>query len=381
MSIDISLSIPMPLHVIVEDVGWWSGRDGSSFNQPYRTGMTRDHLPADYLALTALGQMLDMKILTGFVLCEWDRTNLLRELPSSTWMGADWDNSGMSRENLEDAAGIIAGATDYIEIALHGIGHEYWENGRMERAEFHDPACRMRDPGEIRKHLEYFFRLLEQQGLSPNPEVFIPPAMKHSFGNGDQGFQKLLNEYGIRYVTTMFEKARWLSEPLHPGVTWENGVLLVDRGKHELKWNDTGCAPVFAFDRPLLALHWTNLLRHDPNENLAMVKKWADFIRSGAQARGILLSRSIKSCLTQYLHKRFSRIFFDGREYAIDLSWMAELPGGLLDDTLFIRYAGPPEMAFVISGANRHYPANERASSVMAITPEAGAQKIHLRPL
>ena len=381
MRIDMSLSIPMPLHVIVDDVGWWSGRDGSSFNQPYRTGMTRDHLPADYLALTALGEMLGMKILTGFVLCEWDRTNLLRELPSSTWMGADWDNSGTSREKREVAAGIIAGAPDYIEIALHGIGHEYWANGRMERAEFHDQACRMRDPGEIRKHLEYFLRLMEQQGFSPRPEVFIPPAMKHSFGNGDQGVQKLLNEYGIRYVTTMFEETRWLSAPLHPGVTWENGVILVDRGRHGLKWNDTGCDPVFTFDRPLLTLHWTNLLCRDPNENRVMVKKWADFIRSGAKAHGLLLSRNIKSCLTQYLHRRFSKIVFDGSDYTIDLSWTTELPGSLLDDTLFIRHAGPPETAFVMSGATMHCPAKERESSLMAITPEAGAKKIRLRPL
>jgi hypothetical protein len=84
MENDIQLTIPMPLQVIVDDVGWWSGKDGSHINQPFRTGMSRDHAPEDYTALAQLGKKLHTKIPAGFVLCEWDKFNILRELPSSS---------------------------------------------------------------------------------------------------------------------------------------------------------------------------------------------------------------------------------------------------------------------------------------------------------
>ena len=63
MTSDMQLTIPMPLQIIVDDVGWWSGVDGSQYNQPYRTGLGRDHQPEDYLALASLGKELGMRIL------------------------------------------------------------------------------------------------------------------------------------------------------------------------------------------------------------------------------------------------------------------------------------------------------------------------------
>jgi len=107
MNKDITLKIPMPLIVSIEDVGWWSGKDGSAFNQPYRTGMQRNHVSEDYTALAALGRGLDMRILAGFVLCEWDKANLLRQVPSTTWMGEQWTVPETNREQKEKAAWII----------------------------------------------------------------------------------------------------------------------------------------------------------------------------------------------------------------------------------------------------------------------------------
>ncbi len=279
MTTDMHLTIPMPLQIIVDDVGWWSGEDGSQYNQPYRTGIGRDHQPEDYLALAALGKELGMRILAGFVLCEWDKTNLLKKLPSATWMGGDWDNAGIRSEDKERAAEIIRNERAAIEIGLHGIGHEFWVDGRMERAEFHNNDCEMRDSDEIRRHLDFFFQLMEQYHLAPPPSTFIPPALKHSFGNGEEGFQKLLSEFGISSVTTRFDKARQFSRPLHPHITWESKVLLVDRGQAACAWNDIACEPVFAFDRPFLTLHWANILHQDPRKNLDIVRKWADFLR------------------------------------------------------------------------------------------------------
>ncbi|MBU3946641.1 MAG: hypothetical protein KJ826_00265 [Proteobacteria bacterium] len=380
METDIHLTIPMPLHIIVDDVGWWSGKDGSKFNQPFRTGMGRDHLPEDYIALAALGKMLNMKILAGFILCEWDKTNLLKKLPSSTWMGKDWNNATIRCDDKERAAEIIRNESDHIEISLHGIGHEFWINGKMHRAEFHDNDCHMRNRSEIRKHFEFFFKLMEQYHLSPLPVTFIPPALKHSFGNGSEGFQKLLNEFGIRYVTTCFDKARQFSKPLHPKITWESGVLIVDRGYPEPAWNDIGPDPVFAFDRPLLTLHWANILHKNPEISLSVVNKWVDFIQKGAKTNGLLLSKDIQSCFTQFLHKLFSNILNSNGEFSIDLTWMEKLPQNLIGCSFFIKIEKPPSVNLKIFGAEAVCIHKGLEASILKLTPHKGIKKILLKP-
>lgn len=85
--------IPMPLQVVIDDVGWWSGNDGSMRQEPYRTGINRNYVPADYKAIVDLGRALDIRPQAALVLCEWDRENILKHLPTSTWMGSNWDNS------------------------------------------------------------------------------------------------------------------------------------------------------------------------------------------------------------------------------------------------------------------------------------------------
>lgn len=378
MKNNFHLSIPMPLQVIVDDVGWWSGKDGSHINQPFRTGMRRDHVSEDYTALAKLGRKLHTKILAGFVLCEWDKFNVLKKLPSATWMGTQWSMAGTRDEEKERAAQIIKNAGENVEIALHGIGHEFWINKKMHRAEFHNEQCRMRDRDIIRKHLEYFFKLMDQYGLSPRPSCFIPPAMKHSFGNGDEGFQKLLNEAGICYVATHFKKARQYSKPIHPKITWECGVMLVDRGRHVPVWNDTDCDPVFSFDGPILPLHWSNILHHDPEKNSMVVDRWVRFIQACAKKNGYVLSPNFMSCLTQFSHKKFSKIEKIHNGYILDLSWRKHIPENLLGDTFFVRVEKPSEMGLKIFGAEPAVVPVGPRSLLFAMTPAKGAEKIVL---
>lgn len=380
MTMEIQLTIPMPLQVIVDDVGWWSGEDGSQFNQPYRTGIGRDHLPEDYLALAALGKELGMRILAGFVLCEWDKINLLRKLPSATWMGREWDNAGIRSEDKERAAEIIRNERAAIEIALHGIGHEFWVGGRMERAEFHNNDCEMRDRDEIRRHLEGFFQLMKQYDLGTPPGTFIPPALKHSFGNGEEGFQKLLSEFGISSVTTRFDKARQYSRPLHPHVTWESEVLLVDRGQAACAWNEIACEPAFAFDRPFLTLHWANILHQDPRKNLDIVRKWAYFLRDGAARHGLILAPDMRSCLTQFLHRVFSTIYAQSGEFSIDLGWKQSLPPQLIEHSFLVELT-PAALANVqVSGAQAELIREDNCSTIFRLTPLSGIRKILIRP-
>lgn len=342
----------MPLLISVEDVGWWKGTDGSGGNQPFRTGMPRDHVPEDYSALAELGRKLDMKLLAGFVLCEWDREDILRKLPSSTWMGKNRAGPGVDLEQKIKAAEIIKQSENYLEFGLHGLSHEFWDQGVMQRSEFHDADCIMRDPDEIGKHLSFFFSIMDQYGFACRPRIFIPPALKHSFGDPDKGIQRILGGFGIESVTLMFRKAKLYSSPQTEKIAWENDVLLVERGESEIPWNRVAADPEFKFDRPVLALHWANLLHPDPGKNHLVIQKWADFLKTGCEKREILMVQDSGACFTQYCHKLLSEIKRVDDGFSIDLRWMDKVPARLAENPIYLKPDMPRGTGLDIFGAS-----------------------------
>ena len=103
----VTATIPLPIQVVIDDVGWWSGKDGSEYQEPYRTGINRNHVPADYQAIVELGKALGIRPQAATVLGEWDKQNILQKVPHSTWMGDRWDNSKWVGPWLEETAEII----------------------------------------------------------------------------------------------------------------------------------------------------------------------------------------------------------------------------------------------------------------------------------
>lgn len=59
--------LPLPLQIVIDDVGWWSGKDDSANNGPFRSGINRNHVPADYTALAELGKQLNPKPLSSYI--------------------------------------------------------------------------------------------------------------------------------------------------------------------------------------------------------------------------------------------------------------------------------------------------------------------------
>lgn len=376
----MKITIPMPLLVSIDDVGWWKGMDGSGVNQPFRTGMPRDHVPEDYLALEDLGRRLDMRLLAGFVLCEWDRDHILRSLPSSTWMGKNWTAPGVDLDRKIKAAEIIKNAENHIEFGLHGLGHEFWDRGVMQRSEFHDAGCRMRDPDEIRKHLSYFLKIMDQYDFGSRPKTFIPPALKHSFGDPDQGIQKILAEFGIESITLMFSKARLYSSPQAGKMAWENNVLLVDRGESEIPWNRVAAEPEFKFDRPVMALHWANLLHPDPGQNLSVIEKWADYIKTGSAKRGMLLVQDSGACFTQYAHYLMSEIEEIDGGFSIDLGWMDQVPPRLSKNPVYLKVDMPPGTDLDIYGAEPQPCLRPAEHPFLKLAVPGQSRRIFIRP-
>jgi hypothetical protein len=304
-----SLEIPPPLLVVVEDVGWWSGFSRPESNEPFRTGMGRMHGTADYSALVRLAEALNTQIIVGFVLCEWDRMGILRDCPSATWKGRAWRGSGVDAGDLESAAAIVNANPEGLCMALHGVGHEYWSDGISFRSEFHDENGTMRSREDVVDHIRFFWRLLASSGIrSPFPEVFIPPALKHSFGDGETGFQKILADAGIRFVITVFDKARRYSSPMFADVTSECGVTLIERGLSPVSWDTVAAEPNFSFSHPVLPLHWANLLHNDMSRNSEVVDAWGAYLADGACRNGFVFFRDAMDALVQIVYFKLARI-------------------------------------------------------------------------
>ncbi|TGU74141.1 hypothetical protein E4633_01345 [Geomonas terrae] len=320
------VSLPQPIFLVIEDVGWWQGYDGSTQNEPFRNGFCRRHCLDDYRALTRLAKRLSMRVAIGLVLGEWDRTNFLKDVPGATWMGKSWDNRINQGSWLAETAQYLKDHRQFIEIALHGICHEFWQDGQMLRTEFHDASGQMRPAALVRHHLEAYANLLSQNGLGDYPRLFIPPALHHSFGNGQASMQAILESFGINFVTTRFGKTRFHTEPQHPRIAWECGVGLIERGLSPANWDVAAAPPLLGDDNPILALHWANILHPDPEHNDEIVDAWADILIEKGAGLDFMLAEELAACWSQAAAYYLADFREESNSVVIDLGAVPKLP-------------------------------------------------------
>ena len=344
----LSISLPMPVLVVVEDVGWWRGEDGSGQGQPYRNGFSRDHCLADYHALVRLSRALGMRVVIGMVLGEWDCTNLLRQVPGATWQGELWDNSGNLGPHLDEAAAYLSDHQRFFELACHGLCHEFWQDGTLSRSEFHDKMGVMRAEEVVRRHLAAYAEILAINRLPPSPRVFLPPALCHGFGAADS-MQKLLGDFGYDTVITSFSRMHCRREPQSPWLAWEHGVRLVERGNAPVPWHVAAATPEWDFAGPILALHWSNLLHHQPSASSAVVDGWVDLVRRGTGGLDRLLAADLQACWDQLIVWSLAEIACDDDRAIIDLRRARAVPG--YSGRFLLKSLGPPGVGLFASDA------------------------------
>ena len=347
--------VPMPLQVVLDDVGWWCGRDGprdDAHQEPFRTGIARDHVPADYLAVARLGRRLNMRPQAAFVACEWDKHNILRELPNSTWMGTQWDNSRRVGPWIDEAAQLLRDHRDHVEVTLHGVGHEFWIDGRMSRAEWHDADGRMRPHDDVRRHLDTFQRILDQHDLGPMPESFVPCAFLHRFGAGSGGLAAILRDVGVRYLSTPFST---MHSDRAPDCKWfgvDEGLVTVtrDAGTFSIPWYAIDAAPSGEIAGPICGLHWPNILHHDPARNDETVNRWVEFLQTYGRRFDRVLSRNTRDCWTQLVHHVLTRIDRRGGSVELDFAAVDALPARHLADELTVKVRAAQPIALEARG-------------------------------
>ena len=346
---ECTVALPLPLFLVIEDVGWWEGEDGSGHNEPYRNALCRRHCLADYQALVDLSERLSMRIAIAMVIGEWDRTNLLKDIAGATWMGRAWDNRRNQGPWLDQAAGYLRSCQRNLELAVHGLCHEFWHNGNMQRAEFHDNDGYMRPREIVVNHLQAYAAILMQNGFLNFPRLFVPPALKHSFGNGEDSMQAVLNNFGITHVTTRFAKARQYSPPVHARITWECEVAILERGLSPVAWHQMAAVPETLPLNPVVALHWGNLLHADPERNGEIIERWAARLLAEAAGFGRILSADVADCWRQAAVYYFARVRLDDRAVVIDLRGLPPLPS--LNGPFSLKIQEKRQRAWRCSGA------------------------------
>ncbi len=352
---NIAAVLPKPIQVVIDDVGWWSGTDGSKQQEPYRTGIKRNHVPADYQAIVELGASLNIRPQAAMVLCEWDKDNILRKLPTSTWMGENWDNSKWVGPWMEEAAEIIRGNPRNFEFTMHGIGHEYWTGETFTRAEWADNSGVMRPRDQVELHLDYFGRLMDQNKLGDFPKSFVPTAFRHGFGpteGHDVSLARILKGRGVNYINTPFGIMKNVENVQHGCFGIDAGVMTVDRGHDLFNWNIHGAE--FDGEQVLqgatCGMHWPNLLHPDPARNSEIVQGWVNFLAPYNDKPDTMLAPNSVVFQRQLAHFVCTKFKHTGKSVELDFTETDTLPDEIGKKELTLKVKSPEPLRFKASG-------------------------------
>lgn len=345
----LSVTIPMPIQIVIDDVGWWSGKDGHDLQQPYRTGINRNHVPADYQAIVDLGKKLGVRPQAATILCEWDRENILRNVPTITWMREKWDNSKWVGPWLDEAADIIRNNQDHYELTMHGVGHEYWQDKNMTRAEWADSSGTMRPLDQVELHLDHFEKLLHQNQLGSFPTSFVPTAFLHGFGlTGEHQISMagVVKKRGIEYINTPFYNM-FNAEGAQFGLFGiDSGVITIDRGEDLLGWDDFGEKPTGILTGPTCGLHWPNLLHEDPSRNSEIVDAWVKLLKPYDDKPETVLAKNSSSFRNQLLHHVCTKVQIGDDKIDIDFLETNQLNDQFNNNQLTVKIESERKLTF-----------------------------------
>jgi hypothetical protein len=351
----ISTAIPKPIQVVIDDVGWWSGKDGHEYQQPYRTGINRDHVPADYQAIVELGKALGVRPQAAFVLGEWDRKNILKNVPHSTWMGKKWDNSKWVGPWLEEAADIINRNTEHFEITMHGLGHEWWTDGEFTRAEWATRNGIMRPKDIVQIHIEAFAAILKENDLGELPKSFVPTAFNHGFGitpGNDQSMAEILGSNGFTYINTPFYNMLNKDKVQYGIFGVDAGVITVDRGSDLFDWDVIGKKPEGKIEGTTCGMHWPNLLHEDPDRNLEIVDAWVKLLAPFNDQTETMLVKNSVIFQKQLAHYRSTKINTSDGKINLDFSETDTLGTIMVNDELTVKVSAEKKLKFTSDQLN-----------------------------
>ena len=334
--------LPIALQIVLDDVGWFEGRDMRCAEGPSRTGIPRKHSHLDYEAIEAIGKEIGMKINCPFVIGEWDKKNRLRGMPHATQNEQGWNRAAeIDYAEAERCLDIINKA-EHFELAFHGLMHGYWENGiSVADSEFsrprsldyktkYAPAAWFEpvDSDYFESHIDTFFKIYEDWGFSQKIRAFTSPS--GVYGNVDENrhLVHLMKKYGMNYWSNSWGAVKSAHEVID-GVIFSNKAYT----HSSLHWAAFGVDAEFIADysfeenngidvpeRAILGFHWPNMLYFNPERNLEGVKAWGRYMRRQAEIFGVMLSKDTAFAASQGVYRRYASVEETKDGLAIDLT-------------------------------------------------------------
>ncbi len=345
------LNIPRAVQLVLDDVGWREGWSLDAEGGPWRAGVSRLMHPADYAAIADIGAALNMRPQAVMVLCEWDRENVCARCPSCTQSGANWDNRGRIGRWADDAAHLFRARAANLELAMHGVGHEYWLGGRRVRAEWYGAQEGLRWPWEdLLEHLRVFRDILDQHGLGPAdghslPLSGVPCAFNYYLDDADRhSTGALFREAQVRYCSTPFGGGFHAHSPLiaADGAV-DHGLLVIDRMSSGVPYNVFDTVPAQLTRNSICGVHWPNILAPDPDDNTAAVGRWVEFLRAVGDQTDMMLATSSAECFSQWVWHTFARVQQSDGEIMLDAGSIPhELRHVAADGPLWLKFRLKP---------------------------------------
>jgi hypothetical protein len=330
--------VPKPLLLVVDDVGWRSGADGSADGVgAWRAGVARQHTDEDYLALAELGRSLKMRPQCGMILCDWDRERACAKQPTTTWLGAEYENEQLGDGKwAESAAALMLDKhAAHLEFTLHGVGHERWDwsddGVHRSRSEWYGAAHR--NPqwqdhestvagrhwplADLEGHVACFTAIMRQYQIMGFPETFVPTGFCYSW-HADTGRSTghFMRTQGVKLCTnpfdvTTFSGGKQATRPPIDG-GFDHGLLVLDRGRYSdrIPFNAVATVPrqLPPLDCSVCGIHFVNMLALDKQDNASIVKQYTAYFEEAGTVAGRVLSRNSLELASQWLHHAYTSL-------------------------------------------------------------------------
>lgn len=373
ISMEKNIIIPVAIQIVADDFGWHNGRDERSENRPSRSGLPRDHAPEDYLVLNELGRAIDMKILTPFVIGEWDKDNLLRGVKYATWDEQGWDRASEIDMRMAEKYFEAAESSEYIEYAYHALLHGYYKDGlQICETEYsrpaYDAATNTHDhtifdyipEAEMQTYIDLFFDIYRSWGFKKEIRSFVSPCSIHTPPEKTYDFARILRKNNFIHWANVWNLLKDTTA-VFEGVTFlqKNGVI---------DWDQYDADPLMLHDHcsgalyspsgricPACGYHWTNFLRFNPLNNMERLPDWVKYFKRQGSIYGQMLSRDIAFASSQAVYSRFGQVRIADGRCTIDLSLVDAQKALSTRDTFFISTRLPVKPQTCIGGTMTLY--------------------------
>ena len=345
-----NIKIPVALQISIDDLGWHDGRDYGYMKKATRSGIPRDHAVIDYTVMNELGRALNQKILGKLCLADWDKDNFLRGEIGVTDDPINWDRAHTIDMEYAKACFDEMEKSEYLEYCVHSVMHgRYDEEGRTitERELFEklpDGNWIPISNEELDRRLTLFFKIYNSWGFKQKLTVYGAPCgvPYEMTGNQIAGLNAVLYKHGIRYFRTHWTYFQpdevILSYPVKYVASNRQMSIAIPWDAYDV---DVDALPerVLSDEEDhwgLIALHWTNFLRLDPEENMKYLHKWIEYFKRQSEYFGIMISRDFEFSAIQQYHYRLASVEYADNSYIIDLSKLLKLDVDGLKKEFFI---------------------------------------------